>query len=208
MNTNNENNPTSPPSSNSYEEYGLPPLSPMSISEDEQEHNEKNNKTNEECPICMDSIKTTNNCTTPCGHKFCFRCLTEAMNNNTQCPLCRQELVENESDRDDEDTEYDTEDEEDYSYDEDDDAGHIETIVERFTKKGHTLMDALMILTQRHSKRNNQHGEEYVNTLINEFDEMMEEIDNESAEMNLMNKEDTQLYRVVREPSASTTTSV
>jgi len=50
---------------------------------------------NSECCICMDTINnTTNNCITPCGHKFCFQCLAKALEKNNTCPCCRAVLME------------------------------------------------------------------------------------------------------------------
>lgn len=48
-----------------------------------------------ECCICMDAINnTTNNCVTPCGHTFCFKCLAKALEQNNTCPCCRAVLME------------------------------------------------------------------------------------------------------------------
>ena len=48
-----------------------------------------------ECCICMDSINSAiNNCTTPCGHMFCFQCLAKALEQNNTCPMCRAVLME------------------------------------------------------------------------------------------------------------------
>lgn len=164
----------------------------------------------EECPICFDKITNINNCTTPCGHVFCFRCIAESMNTKTLCPCCRKELVESKSNnsKDDSDNEdidiegSDTEDEEDDDdeYDEDDDdneedspVGEIETVMERFVKRGHTLMDALLIITERSSKRNNNYNDDYVIKLLDDFDEMIDELDNETMENDLMSKEDVRI---------------
>jgi len=56
-----------------------------------------------ECCICFETIGEKNNCVTPCGHKFCFVCLTKALTNNNTCPCCREVLLEaSEEDEDDE----------------------------------------------------------------------------------------------------------
>jgi len=70
-----------------------------------------------ECCICYETIGDKNNCVTPCGHKFCFVCLTKALTTNNTCPCCREVLVEAEED----DSEYDSE---DYDEDSDDENGH------------------------------------------------------------------------------------
>jgi L-rhamnose mutarotase len=45
-----------------------------------------------ECAICMEQIDITNNCVTPCGHKFCFTCILTSYSRNKMCPLCRADL--------------------------------------------------------------------------------------------------------------------
>jgi len=59
-----------------------------------------------ECCICYETIGDKNNCVTPCGHKFCFVCLTKSLANNNTCPCCREVLVEVEQDHE---SEYDSE---------------------------------------------------------------------------------------------------
>ena len=57
-------------------------------------------ETKETCPICM-SILGKDNCTTKCGHKFCTECLLKAVQKNSSCPLCRNELLEKQEEPDD-----------------------------------------------------------------------------------------------------------
>lgn len=45
-----------------------------------------------ECPICYDSISTTNSATTSCGHRFHTTCLLQAAAIKSSCPYCRTEL--------------------------------------------------------------------------------------------------------------------
>ena len=64
-----------------------------------------------ECCICYETIGDKNNCVTPCGHKFCFVCLTKSLTTNNTCPCCREVLVESpEEDDDDSDYENDSDD--------------------------------------------------------------------------------------------------
>ena len=51
-------------------------------------------ETKQTCPICM-SILGKDNSTTKCGHKFCTGCLLESVTRNVSCPMCREQLVEN-----------------------------------------------------------------------------------------------------------------
>ena len=51
------------------------------------------------CPICLDTIKETNFCVTDCKHKFCLSCLHTSLLNKESCPLCRNDLVPKNKDR-------------------------------------------------------------------------------------------------------------
>ena len=48
------------------------------------------------CPVCMNIIGKDSS-TTKCGHKFCTGCLLKAVQRNGSCPLCRNSLLENET---------------------------------------------------------------------------------------------------------------
>jgi hypothetical protein len=49
-------------------------------------------KTIESCPICFDDFN--NPSITPCcSNKFCFDCITMALNSKSQCPQCKSELT-------------------------------------------------------------------------------------------------------------------
>lgn len=42
------------------------------------------------CQLCLEKVPTT---TTPCGHLFCWFCLTDWLHTKPQCPLCREHIV-------------------------------------------------------------------------------------------------------------------
>ncbi len=46
-----------------------------------------------ECPICMDELGVTDNCTTKCGHKFCSSCFVKSVMRKNNCPMCRAHLI-------------------------------------------------------------------------------------------------------------------
>jgi hypothetical protein len=51
---------------------------------------------NPECPICMESITSTNTTITDCGHAFHSSCIFKHIVKNNLCPLCRNEMYERE----------------------------------------------------------------------------------------------------------------
>lgn len=151
--------------------------------------------TNEsECCICLEMIGEKNNCTTQCGHSFCFSCVTRSLVNNNTCPMCRSVLVESkeEDEDDDDDDDYDIDDEDDEDEDvviEDDD--NIEEITERFLKLGYTAMDIMSLLTGRYKRSDPKYTDEYINKMVEVFEKIVDDADDEKNEMELMGREDS-----------------
>jgi hypothetical protein len=60
--------------------------------------------TNDECAICLECVNPEKNCcVTDCGHKFHTNCLLKnCEKNNFNCPMCRNNLLEQEKNRDQE----------------------------------------------------------------------------------------------------------
>ena len=50
--------------------------------------NQKSKKN--ECSICYCEIGKKNNAITPCGHHFCFNCISNCLNEKSNCPMCRE----------------------------------------------------------------------------------------------------------------------
>jgi hypothetical protein len=127
-----------------------------------------------DCCICFESISsTTNNCTTPCGHQFCFKCMAKTLARSNACPCCRAPLQEEEDDEidlndesDDDDDDYDEED------DDDDVDGDLETVARMFTLKGYTINDVLAMLTGRTSKIDTKYTKEYIDQLDTDLDDI------------------------------------
>ena len=143
----------------------------------------------EECPVCMEHQSFM--IRTPCDHSFCFKCITKVMNKNTACPLCRTVLIDSPNDLGEEEEE----DEDEYEIEtiedeDDDDLCDVETVIERFEKKGFGIMDLMCILLERHSKLDPKYTNDYVDQITDEFHEMVDEMDNETYENFCMNKED------------------
>ena len=151
-----------------------------------------------ECCICFESIKKTNNCTTPCGHIFCFNCIVKSLNNNKNCPYCRTILDDSPDEDEDEEIEDEDEDEDDYDedyedYDENNDDKNEEllnTLTERYEKNGFTLKDALSMLSNLYSNKNSTYTEEYFDRLTDHYNIMYEDIYAEFEENKAFGLED------------------
>lgn len=63
------------------------------MSEKEMHRTEQRLENVVECAICIEKIDVVNNCVTPCGHKFCLKCILLACSRNASCPLCRSVLI-------------------------------------------------------------------------------------------------------------------
>lgn len=144
-----------------------------------------------ECCICFEEIGAVNNCTTECGHVFCFKCLAIAMYHKNACPCCRSRLVDV-PDEQDEISDYEDDDDEDDDEDEDlDDEGHVEDIVERLEKNGMTMIDVVSMLLNRYSKKDAKYTEEHIMVVNMAFDKIATEVDAEHMERLMFAEEDT-----------------
>ena len=164
---------------------------------------------NNECSICYENInELKNNCTTECGHSFCFNCIaTSLVYKNLNCPYCRSKLVdapnkENNIEEDEEyeetedDDEYDEEEDED-EYDEDENYGiyqtntvcDIDEIISRIDKNGFTKEDIISILIGRY-KKDEKYTNEYIYKINDKFHKLIEDADNEATEQKLFEAED------------------
>ena len=157
-----------------------------------------------ECCICYEFIdKEKNNCTTECGHTFCFKCLaTSLLHNNSTCPCCRTKLVDIPDDEEEDDEEDlgddDTEDEydEDDDEDEDDTVCDIDEIISRIDKSGFTKDDIISMLIGRY-KKDEKYTNEYIYDMNNKFDLLIEDADNEAKERKLFSEEDFRIDKTI-----------
>lgn len=145
-----------------------------------------------ECCVCFDTIQKTNNCTTPCGHMFCFDCIVKCINKNNKCPYCRTMLdLSKDSDSESSENDEDGISEEDFeyvNYDENEDL--LEILAERFQNKGYTIKDALCISSGFTSNKYDKYDYVYMEKITDMFNELMDEIINEKKEQKLFACED------------------
>ena len=148
-----------------------------------------------ECCICFETIGAKNNCTTPCGHSFCFVCMSKSLAQNNTCPCCREVLMQVTEAEDDESEYDDDEDDEDYDdentdQEEEEEEGNVEEITERFLKEGYTAVDIMSLLTGRYTKRDPKYTDEYINKMVEKFNDICDEVDNELEEQKMFASED------------------
>ena len=149
-----------------------------------------------ECCVCWEEIGSNkNNCTTPCGHQFCFTCIAKCLDKNNSCPLCRGVLIERE-DEDDSDNDSEWEESEDEGADDDSDYeedDNVDIITERFMKKGYDAMDLVTLLLGKVKKSNPKYTKNYVKKMVEDFDETVDEVEAQKNELEGMAAEDTRM---------------
>jgi len=181
--------------------------------------NTKNVVKIDECSICYDELGEKNNCTTPCGHVFCFECMMQALNRNNTCPCCRAPLREEiEEDTEDEEEEEEDEDYEKNIENENIDNTYImashhseyiqntkdapiadpETIAKKLTEAGYDMKDIVSLWLQRIDRTKHTHG--YIRNMVKEINSIIEtedtdKHDRESEEWG-MEQEDTRLREI------------
>jgi hypothetical protein len=176
------------------------------ITSQEKEKSETMSETsNIECCICFEVIGKKNNCTTECGHQFCFKCLATALTKKNACPCCRAKLVD-EPEEEEEDGESDYADEDDeYDYEDGDEQhdifpdginvtkdydGDVEDLVESMEKNGVTMLDLVSLLYNKFSKKNEIYTPEYIKALCEKVDQINLDCEQEYRESEQMASED------------------
>ena len=154
-----------------------------------------------ECCICYDVIGEQNNCTTPCGHKFCFVCMMKTLETNNTCPCCRAVLQEKQEEEDDEDEESDYEysDEEDeVDYHDINSRASTKDIASELESLGYTMSDILTLYLGRMNPAGERTSATFVEKLSEDFEKVINkqdsEIESEHYEKFDMMEEDTRRH--------------
>lgn len=164
-----------------------------------------------ECAICYDTLGTTNTCTTPCGHEFCFKCMMEALNHNNSCPCCRSTLKEEVVEEEDSD------DEEEYEWNPLDETINYwrrgtnylqnmhdplacpvatpKVLAKKIQDAGYTMEDLVSIWCERIDRSNDRYKDNnFVKKMVSDIENMVDDEDQEveirESEMELMGQED------------------
>jgi hypothetical protein len=141
----------------------------------------------DECPICYEPMDMVNFTVARCGHMYHSSCIFKALDFNTDCPLCRVQLIDREDEEsssiDDED--YDDDDDDDDDDDEneaediEDDAQYkvtSEQLAEKLTNLGYTLKDVLKLYNGRalKSSTTKKYTKEYLTLLDDRLEGILE----------------------------------
>uniref|UniRef100_A0A6C0B444 RING-type domain-containing protein n=1 Tax=viral metagenome TaxID=1070528 RepID=A0A6C0B444_9ZZZZ len=147
-----------------------------------------------ECCICFEEIGSKNNCTTPCGHQFCFVCMSKSLANNNTCPCCRAVLMEvpdedEDSDYSDSDSD-EEEEEEDFDFPED---ANLDRITEKFMAKGYGPTDLMVMLVGRIKERNDKYNPETIKKMYTDLNEIVDDLEKQKDELKLFGAEDIRI---------------
>ncbi len=145
---------------------------------------------NKECAICFEHIGHTNNCVTPCGHEFCFKCMVKSYQINDTCPMCRSTYLEKDECLEDSYTiESDSEDE----YDDEtiyvDTAANMINITEKtpianpqsiskvLIENGYTMEDIISLWTSRINRENTRYTQKFIRKMDTDIDKLIQDAD-------------------------------
>ena len=157
-----------------------------------------------ECCICYEIIGATNNCTTPCGHEFCFKCIVKCLGNSNACPYCRTALSEepevSDEEEDDLDDSDDDSDDETSSYIIQNTEATSNKICEQLVKLGYTMTDIISIYLGTRDEDVSKNTNEFVKKLADDIDTVVDTADNETAnefrEREMFMEEDTRRHTI------------
>lgn len=159
-----------------------------------------------ECCICYEQIGSVNNCTTECGHKFCFKCMAKSLQTYHTCPYCRAVIIEPK-------TTYDQLNEIDHIFEDSDDELYlddepsqsskracVDDIVRRLEEKEITMVDLVSYFDDRYNSktapyRPNRYDAEiyFIEYIGDTIEDIFTQADKEHKEQLLFEKEDTHI---------------
>ena len=181
------------------------------LSENQIKMNKKKLFKNDECSICYDQLGEKNNCTTPCGHIFCFECMMQALNRNNLCPCCRSPLKEEPEESEDES---DEEDDDEYEWDPlaeninhwregtnfynmtaNDEHATPKTIAKKIQDAGYTMEDLVTIWLERIDRSSERYKDNnFVKKMVSDIENLVDKEDEDRCdrenEMEQMGNED------------------
>jgi len=159
-----------------------------------------------ECCICYEKIGSVNNCTTECGHKFCFKCMAKSLQTYHTCPYCRTVIIEPK-------TTYDQLNEIDHIFEDSDDELYmddestqssngacVDDIVKKLEENEITMVDLVSYFDNRYNSktapyRPNRYDAEiyFIEYLGNTIEDIFTQADDEHKEQLLFEKEDVNI---------------
>ena len=182
------------------------------LSENQIKMNKKKLFKNDECSICYDQLGEKNNCTTPCGHVFCFECMMQALNRNNLCPCCRAPLKEEPEESEDESDEEDDDDEYEwdplveninhwregtnfYNMTANDEYATPKTIAKKIENAGYTMEDLVTIWLERIDRSSERYKDNnFVKKMVSDIENLVDKEDEDrhdrENEMEQMGNED------------------
>ena len=148
-------------------------------------------KDTQECCICFEVIGNINNCTTQCGHSFCFECISKSLTKKNTCPICRHKLVEDETIVNDNDYM-------DYEDTDDDESEEVKIqesimnkeITDRFLREGYNLYDIMSLSTCKYNRQTGNITDDDIDVMLDKLDNIIENVENENKEQQLFQLED------------------
>ena len=166
------------------------------LSENQIKMNKKKLFKNDECSICYDQLGEKNNCTTPCGHVFCFECMMQALNRNNLCPCCRAPLKEEPEESEDESDEEDDDDFEWNPLEEninhwregtnfhnltaDDQYATPNVIAKKIENAGYTMEDLVSIWLERIDRSTDRYKDNnFVKKMVSDIENLVDKEDDE-----------------------------
>jgi hypothetical protein len=106
--------------------------------------------------------------------------------------MCRTVLIEIPEEDDEDDSDYESSVDEGEEDEEEESDGNIEDVHARFMKLGYNSLDIMSMLTGRYKRSDPKYTSEYIDKMVKDFEDIIDEVDNEEDEREMMGGEDLQ----------------